>query len=285
MKRHVILVLLLVCSGSLLFGENSEVIPDANDVTDEKPLTEVIILGALHSYHQSNPNYSLETVRDIILACKPQAILVELPATFDGAPTVVDGRLTGDFGKSEERWASEQAAIKLDIPIYPFDMDRRREIRRETGYWRRLREVNESYDAWLEAERDHLSGLYAMEQHSQHLLKCILWMAEHGGLEVINSEVLDSLKRASDSLIPVFKKLMAEHPEKAHFAREFDFVRQHRQHRDECMVEKIKHYAQKHQGQRIIVVVGAEHRYRLRDLLQEDDAIHLKEYWECQNEQ
>jgi pheromone shutdown protein TraB len=284
MKRYAILILPLMCIGCLLFGENSDVIPDANNVTDKESPTEVIILGALHSYHQNNPNYSLETVRDIILACKPQAILVELPPSFDGKPTVVNGRLTGDFGKSEERWASQQAAIKLDVPIYPFDMDRRREIRRETGYWGRLREVNKNYGAWVEAEKDQLPGLYAMELHSQHTLKCILCLAEKAGPEVVNSEVLDSIKRASDSLIPVFKKLMAEHPEKAHLAREFDFIRQHRQHRDECMVKKIKHYAQKHQGQRIIVVVGAEHRYRLRDLLKEDDAIYLKEYWECQSQ-
>jgi pheromone shutdown protein TraB len=280
MKRLIVLVLLLMWDGSLLFSGDGKMMPDANNVMDKKPPTEVVILGALHAYHKTNPNYSLETVRDIILACKPQAILVELPPSFDGEPTVVNGRLTGDFGKSEERWASQQAAIKLDIPIYPFDMDRRREVRRETGYWKRLEEVNKNYVAWVEAEQKQLSDLYAMEQHSQHLLKCILCLAEKGSPEIVNSEVLDSLKRASDSLQPVFKKLMAEHPEKAHFAREFDFIREHWKHRDECMVEKIKHYARKHQGQRIIVVVGAEHRYRLRDLLQEDNAICLKEYWE-----
>ena len=53
--------------------------PQTNAAAPASVATQVIILGTLHGGHKANTNYSLDILRDVIVAMKPSAILVELP--------------------------------------------------------------------------------------------------------------------------------------------------------------------------------------------------------------
>jgi hypothetical protein len=129
MKAHRRIVALLAAVTGLLLnvtmvmGAAGEA-PSTNPSLKNDLPTQVVIIGALHDFHQRNPHYSLEVLTRLIASIKPQAILVELPETSGGKPTVKDGRLVEEYAKRNEFRASQQAAETLQVEIYPFDMDR-----------------------------------------------------------------------------------------------------------------------------------------------------------------
>ena len=71
--------------------------PQTNAGATPSATTQVVILGTLHGAHKANTNYSLEILRNVIVAMKPAAILVELPPEIGGRPTVHNARVTKDF--------------------------------------------------------------------------------------------------------------------------------------------------------------------------------------------
>jgi pheromone shutdown protein TraB len=61
-----------------------------------------------------------------------------------------------------------------------------------------------------------------------------------------------------------------------------NFVGEGWQHRNECMARKIAACAKRFPAKRVVVVVGAEHRPMLRDLLESESGLTCKEYWELE---
>lgn len=268
----------------------SSVHPGHDRTTNQAPgdilPTEVVLLGALHGYHEKNPHYTLKILRDIIVSCKPQSILVELPETSHGKPTVKDGRLVEDYTKLNELRASQQAADELKIPIHPFDMDLLDDIREETRFWQRQREAGKQYAAFLETWKNDetLAELRSHRFFHGDMERSVVTFAEKGTPEIINSEAFDSAQRAKSRLSALFDKAVERviqvHPQQTNVLRGLNFVGEEWQRRNECMAEKIEGYAKRYQSKRIVVVVGAEHRYLLRDLLRNRSALTCKEYWE-----
>jgi hypothetical protein len=237
----------------------------------------------LHEYHGKNPHYSQQVLLDILVACRPQAILVELPATKAGKPTVREGRLVEEYARADELWASQQAAQKLKIPIHPFDMDRRDDLRQEQRYWERRSRAEKDFTTLLESKDDEYAELRALRRFEEHLKKSILAFAGKGTPEIINSEAFDSILRARKQLQVVFdgafERLLRSHPEHAALRRELDFVRREWNQRNEVMAKTIEGIAGQYKGRRLVVVTGAEHRHMLRDSLQATSGLILREYW------
>lgn len=256
--------------------------------SSEKSPAQVVIIGSLHDFHHKNPHYSLEVLTRLIVGCKPQTILVELPETSGGKPTVQDGRLVGEFAQRNEFRASQQAADELQVAIHPFDMDRLDDIRRETRFWERQHEAAKSYAAFLQAHTNDitLAELRALKSFNESLEKSIVTFAEKGTPEIINSEAFDSVLRARKRLQPVFdgirERAIQAHPQQGSLLRGSNFVGEEWQHRNECMARKIAAFAKRYPAKRIVVVVGAEHRHMLRDLLESENGLICKEYWELE---
>ena len=208
----------------------------------DSPASEVVIVGTIHAYHQKNARYTQEVLRDILVACEPNAILVELPATMHGKPTVEDGRLVNDFARADEGWAAQKAAEQLQVPIFPYDIDRRREVRRENGYWERRRRADERFEAWMRQDDtgEALAGLKATQRIAADIKEAILCFAEKGTPEIINSEAFDSVIRIHwrmrEHVVPA---LMRQHPEKAELASEMQWLREQWYERNRIMVGKI----------------------------------------------
>lgn len=254
----------------------------------ERSPTQVVIIGSLHDFHHKNPHYSLEVLTRLIVRCKPQAILVELPETSGGKPTVKEGRLVDEFAKRNEFRASQQAADELKVAIHPFDMDRLDDIRRETRFWERQREAAKEYAAFLQSHTNDvtLTELRALKSFNESLEKSIVTFAEKGTPEIINSEAFDSVLRARKRLQKVFdgvrERAVEAHPQQGALLRGSNFVGEEWQHRNECMARKIVACAKRFPAQRVVVVVGAEHRYMLRDLLEGESGLTCKEFWEVE---
>lgn len=274
---------------------NLMIVADATEQTSvtsqsprDDPPTQVVILGALHDFHQSNPNYSLDVLTRLIVGCQPQAILVELPETNGGKPTVKDGRLVDEFARRNEFKASQQAADELKVAIHPFDMDRLDDIRRETRFWERQREAVKQYSAFLQAHTNDetLAELRALKGFNESLEKSIVTFAEKGTPKIINSEAFDSVLRAKKRLQTVFDgirdRAIGAHPQQEPLLHGRDFVEEEWRNRNECMAQKIVACARQFQSKRIVVVVGAEHRHMLRDLLAGQSGLTCHEYWELE---
>lgn len=260
--------------------------PITNQIPTNTPPTQVVFLGALHDYHQKNPHYTLEILRGLIVACKPQAILVELPDTSRGKPTIIDGRLVEEYAKRNEFWASQQAADELKIPIHPFDMDLLDDTRRETRFWERQREAGKQYAALMERRKNDeaLAELRSHRLFHQDMERSVLAFAEKGTPTIINSEAFDSALRAKSRLKALFdeavERVVETNPNDQAVLHGLDFVSEEWQRRNACMADKIESYARRYQSKRIVVVVGAEHRYLLRELVGSRSALICKEYWE-----
>lgn len=263
----------------LLLGIYGLPIPAAKGVDS----TEVVLMGTLHGMHQQNSRYSVDILRDLIVRLKPGAILIELPPTISGEPTIPKQRVSGRFA-NDENWSANAAADVLQIPVVGYDREGRNEYYQQTKYFDRQERLNRRINSWLSstenattvpAEVALLGPLLgnAARSRDYFMLKT--------GPEVINSEGFDRIIRLKHF---IWEELMPELSAKVgslkDLAGEFAFFRDEWHERNRIMADNVATQARKRSGQRIVVLCGAEHRYILRDLLSTGPEIHLKEFYE-----
>jgi len=281
-RRSIGFLVALVFFGPAMSGQTTETPKQPPSRVVNTPHTTIVVIGALHNFHMKNPYYSKEILRDILVACRPSEILVELPPTMHDKPTVVNGRLANGFDEANEGWAEQAAAKKLGVPVFPFDINRREEVRQENGYYRRREQASKDFAAWLQQRADDspLVALKAIQQFRSDIKESIICFANKARPELINSEAFDSIIRANWRINDIVSpELMKAHPEKAELTKERAWLGEQWHVRNRTMIEKIMSRATAHPGKRLAVVTGAEHRYILRDLLRREDVV-LKEYWE-----
>ena len=282
-RQHSIgFLLALVFFGPAMSGHTTETPKQPPSRAVDTPHTTIVIIGALHHFHEKNPYYSKEILRDILVVCRPSEILVELPATMHGKPTVVNGRLVNGFDEANEGWAEQAAAKQLGVPVFPFDIDRREEVRQENGYYRRGEPASKDFAAWLQQRDDDnpLVALKAIQKFRSDINESIICFGNKARPELINSEAFDSIIRAKWRINDIVSpELVKAHPEKVELMKEHAWLGEQWHARNRTMVEKIMSRATAYPGKRLAVVTGAEHRYILRDLLKREDVV-LKEYWE-----
>jgi hypothetical protein len=246
-------------------------------------LAEVILLGTIHGRHQQNPRYSPQVLRDLIVRLKPAVILVELPSTIEGKPTIVDRQIAAWLAQNEN-WSANAAAEALQVPILPYDREGRNEFYKETKYFERQQQLSRRVESWLEDAEQHNSDpvetaiagtLYDNAEQSQRYFDL------NAGPEIINSEGYDRNIRNKHliyrNIVPQFAPRI---PSLSSLAAEFTYFREEWQERNAIMADNIAREARKHPTQRIAVLCGSEHRYILRDLLAKQSDILLKEFYE-----
>ena len=244
--------------------------------------TQVILIGTLHSYHNLNPSYGTAELRQILLALKPQAICVELYSKLMTADGMVKPDVLADTD-CPEVVAINDVAKQLNIRQVPFDREDRNENFQQTNYFGRQKQADQKLSQWCKEQeqkkKDSLDWL-AVES---------LWnsidaqdeLDRQGTPRLINSRANDrvvSMKHAMNYRI--FPLVLAQYPGYEQTAADYRFFGDEWTQRNRIMADNLLRIARQYAGKRIVVTTGAEHRYILRELLEHQPGIELKEYWE-----
>jgi hypothetical protein len=246
--------------------------------------TEVIIIGTLHGAHNQNPRYSEDALREILLALKPDAILVEMYSRHFNE----DGSLNMEMIYLEhcpDVRAPHDAASALGIRQIPFDRERRDEYYAETKYFEKEQAAEESLRKWLdELPKDSFDRkvgmIYPLSQD-----ECQIPLMLGAPPELINSKAFDTLIRIKHlSNYDLMASMLERYPG---YEEAASFLRWHDEQWDErngIMAQNVVRIAADFPDGRLAVTTGCEHRYILRELLADKPGIVLKEYWEVLHE-
>jgi hypothetical protein len=245
--------------------------------------TEIVLLGTLHGTHQQNARYSLDILRDLIVKLKAAAVLIELPPTIGGQPTIEKQRIAARLA-TNEGWSANAAADLLGIPVISCDREGRNEFYQKTKYFDREAELNRRIGSWLNttenrkaapAESALLGPLAANALRGQRYFDL------NSGPEIINSEGYDRVIRLRHFLFgELMPQLSARVPSLSDLTAEFAFIADEWNERNQIMADNIAKEARRYSARRVVVLCGSEHRYILRDLLATKQDILLKEFYE-----
>jgi hypothetical protein len=242
---------------------------------------QVVILGTLHGSHKTSTNYSLEALRQVIVAMKPAAILLEQPPETGGQPNVRNGRATNP-GASVESTVANLAADELDIQVIPYDREGRDEFHQQTHYFAREQAAIGRVHQWLAAQRRSAPDSIAVlaDQLETQAEASQDRISRRAGPELINSPAYDMIIVTKHTfLFGTRPKLLLAAGERE-LAEEFLFIGDEWQERNQIMARHIREAACKYAGKRLVVLAGAEHRYILRELLAKAPEVELKEFYE-----
>ena len=214
-----ILGLVLLCC--TLHGAKSTA---ATHASTKPSKTRITIIGTIHEYHRQNKNYPAEEVKRILVALKPQAILVEYPRTAmdqNGNKLELlnkDGTLKEIVLKratNPEVAATNEAAIALGVKQIPIEWESRNEYWRKTKFHERQRQANASFEKWVERlkKKSPNSVDLSIAQLIQEADQCELDLSARMGPDVINSEGFDRFIRIRHSFkFDVLTKVLEKYP-------------------------------------------------------------------------
>jgi len=250
-------------------------------VSSEVKKTQVVIVGTIHSGHHFNPKYSPDILKQIILSLKPDVILNELPLSLvdpNGRP--IEKIRGKDNQGGPECWAADTVAMQLGIKQIPFDRPDRQENFKSTNYFERENRSNKLINKWSTKQNTDdpncldlkICGLGGYTSQSQDNFTMP---------ETINSEGFDSVIKMKHFIwYEMMPQVLEKYKGYEETADDFRFFGKQWKERNSIMVNNIISAAKEHSGKRLVVITGSEHRYSLRDLLKDEPAIELKEYWE-----
>ncbi len=251
-----------------------------------KPVpTEIVIIGTFHGPDEKHPNYTQDTLRDLIVMAKPAAILIEMPVAIGGHPCIENQRVASRFAFEENR-ACNQAAEKLDVPILQYDRLGRNEYYRQTDYFQRQDRAFPAYMSWATANGKALPAEQKMPPALQlacdydSICEMELCLQKSAQANVINSQPYDDLVREKTDLMYRRWPALLHRAGKHELAKEFEFFGDEWQTRNQIMAQNILVLAKNYPGQRLVVTCGCAHRYMLRSLFSDKDGIVLREFYQ-----
>lgn len=241
--------------------------------------TQIVIIGTMHELHYESPKYTPEVIKQIILELKPDAILNELPLSQvdpNGRP------LSSHYLQSPENWAADMAATQLGIKQIPFDRPDREENFKKTNTFERQRQAREQTQKWLDELKNKDPNSIDLKI-IQLGIDASYAQAElfNAAPEIINSKAFDLIIKIKNSAWNViFPEIMKKYPAYQTFAFKLRFFDDQWNERNRIMADNIIKAIKQYPGKRLVVLTGAEHRYILREMLEDEPCIDLKEYWE-----
>jgi hypothetical protein len=287
MKRILIALLLsLVLPRVAMAGDDNTHLSNTNSGNrGDNPgaPTEVIIIGGLHEFHRGNTNYTTKTLTEVIVGLKPTAILIELPPTIGGKPTIEEHRVVSRLLSSPECGAVNAASEVLKVPLICYDRPGRNEFYQETHYFDRQKRAYEALQVWQQTltRTNPESVDLQVAQVKSDAAGAQDWLTRRADPQVINSEGFDRIIRIKHNIwYRVMPKLLKKYPDQQQLIEDFEFAGKVWTERNRIMAENISAIAKQFGGRRLAVITGNEHRYILRDLLANQREIVLKEFWE-----
>ena len=270
-----IITVALLCMSSIASGQASK--PGEESPRAEK--TQVVLIGTIHFQHHKSALYKPEVLRGIIVALKPAAILNELPLS----QVETDGRPKSRTYQSPESWAADQAATELKAKQIPFDRPDRQKFYARTKYFSRQRRFSKQFQKWCRRmqSEDPNHPVHRIVRLLQELGRAQREITLEEPPRTINSKAFDAMIRArhaiGQELIP---DMLRHYPALKASVEDAQFILDEWRERNQIMAANIVKAARAQAGKRIAVITGCEHRYILRDLLEDESQIELKEYWE-----
>jgi hypothetical protein len=254
----------------------------AAEEKDKPPCCEIVLIGSLKERHRELRTYSPEMLRDIVIACRPGAILIDMPpqGANESAPVSLD-TLRRTPSLPPDVHACAQAAQSLHVDLLAVDIAEKEEHLEEIRYFDRLDQAHSKTREWMDwlAERRNPDKVaLGVAKMTAHLLKsCSLYVSP----PTVNFAGYDAITRDKYFLcFEMIPALLDSYEDFAAVAGEWRFLAGEWADRNRAIATRILAIARKRPGQRLAVVVHAERRYALRDLIEKEPDIVMKEYWE-----
>lgn len=246
--------------------------------------TELIIMGTLHSRHNTAKYYTPEALRQILLALRPALFCTEAEAWVLGDDGYVKPELK--WSSNKDKWpdgtALDEAARALGIRQVSFEREGRDQRYRETCYFERTERAYAEYQKLISelASADPMCVECKIAEMLARAEECQLLLNQNATPEVINSEAFDHVIRIKHSLEVTLLPLLAKHEGHEEMLADWRFLFEEWEERNTIMADNLTRICSGFPGQRLVVVTGCEHRYALRDRLNGRPGIVLKEFWE-----
>ncbi|QQE11177.1 hypothetical protein JD969_17010 [Planctomycetota bacterium] len=250
----------------------------------------VVVVGTIHGGHNANRNYSAERLREILVAIEPELILMELPRTKDWETKLSVARVWPYIARKAapnalDGWSAFAAAKDLGVAVLPYDWDELEVVLAEQNYSAREDAACNAGERWANGqikeygeEADAAARLYVnYVGGGGHGVE----VNETGSAKYFNSACHDQYKQVRHLLqYDLLPRAMEREKEWVHAASELKWLGQVWEKRTDEMVENIKDYVEMYDVERVVVVVGATHRYNLIPAIDALDGVEVKEYWE-----
>lgn len=247
---------------------------------DGRNRTEIILLGTLGSRHLETPTYSLESLRDIIVGCKPDLILIALPVPAEGqiTPIAVDA-VRQTRSHDPEVYVAAEAAQRTGAQLVCYDVPEQEAFLRQDQ--ERRDRVDQRMAEWMNA----MTRQETTNTVDLGTVRLALYLAKattfHDTPRTVNFAGFDALVRQKyylyHELIP---QILLRYADFRSVASEWEKLATAWTSHNAAMAKNIALVARRYGGKRLVVAVGADHRYILRDLLEKQAGITLREYWE-----
>jgi hypothetical protein len=277
----------MVCSAVVLVMAMCEVVSGAEDVRqaegkEARQSCEAVLIGSLKQGHLEAQHYSPELLRDIVVACNPNAILVELPADRESAYSAVDVQtITRTPSLTADIHAAAQAATWLGVKLVGIDVPDKQVYLEQIRYDERRDRAIQKTQEWMDrvSEQQALNrvdlGIAKVAAHLAHSL------SSFRSPRTVNSPGFDAVMRDKYFLrFEMLPEILRKYDGFETAAEEWEFLADEWSKRNRIMAGNIREAVRRHVGRRIVIIVSADHCYILRDFLRAQRGVTLRDYWE-----
>lgn len=222
MKRRILFLIVVSVLTVAFFSCNSD-----------KGETQVLVIGTIHGDHQNNPNYSYRDIINILDKYNPDAICVEIPASyFRKRSYLTEMMLASIYGFENGK------------EVYPIDWWTETDARGELAKYK----TTEDYRIKTNIA-DSLTESNAIMQNFIRKYGDIdnVWRENKMGYEFFNGE------EYNDYICQMYTIAINVYGDGC--------VNLYSEQRNAKMMEMIDEAIEKNKGKRIIVLTGAEHKY------------------------
>ncbi len=244
--------------------------------------TEIVLIGTLHEAHRKNANFSVYDLHKILRRIEPEVLFLDLPVSLAGRRGTIPRRIINE-GDLPELEAIREIVSRESLDVIPFDIpDLIDRIERINS---RRDEAGELLNKWQsELERNDANAMYLQ------MLSLALELREIQNFHyvnvdpfIINSTGFDRIVRLrhniwSELLPEILRKFARFEKLRNYWMNYYEFW----YYRNSKMVENIHHTLEHFQGKRCAILVGAEHRYVLKDMFPRSDNYIVKEFYDLE---
>ena len=236
---------------------------------------EVIILGCVHQRHKDHKYFRTAVLKNILVKLDADIILIEEPIEFfvDGKPVPGEEEAIMRSGSAEELREAWKLCKSGKAKCLPFDIKGRDDYYIDEKYNEKQEKFFQALEKTVKIERPNIYD--ALDRASSLEVECA-----NSFPETINSILCDEI--AKQKITYIGKEV--KYAMKEMGLQEVEFAKMFKafwQKRNQEMEKNICKIVEENIGRRIVVTVGWNHRYILKELIKNNcPKAEMREYWE-----